>query len=143
MEYTQYFDMVTNYLKPMNRFICPNYFVHDSMRSLNSDVEIVLPYLSLSTIPSILSFPVDILKLFYLLYRQLISLLAFTSSRRRTGVLTGASCKSCGFSCASLSIFFIISINRSNVSLLSDSVGSIIMASWTINGKYTVGAWIP
>ena len=31
-------------------------------------------------------------------------------------------------------------MNASNVSFVSDSVGSIINASWTISGNYIVGA---
>ena len=64
-----------------------------------------------------------------------------TSSRRFTGALCGAVFSNSGFSRASPAIAIIASTNASNVSLLSVSVGSIIKASATMSGKYTVGGW--
>jgi len=59
---------------------------------------------------------------------------------RRTEVLCGASFTVRG---SSLAMFSMTSANLSNDSLLSLSVGSIISASSTSEGKYTVGAIIP
>ena len=63
------------------------------------------------------------------------SFAALTSSRRRTGVVIGASFIACGFSAASLSRPPMTSTNSSSVSLASVSVGSISRHSGTSNGK--------
>src|SRR6056297_1561630 len=70
-------------------------------------------------------------------------LAAFTSSNFLTEVLWGAFFTSSGFFSISSDIFFNVSINRFNVSTFSVSVGSIIIASLTTNGKYIVGAYCP
>src|SRR5690606_8289270 len=60
---------------------------------------------------------------------------AVTSSRRFTTVVWGASWTRSGLSSASRAIWIIASMNRSRVSLLSVSVGSIMRHSSTISGK--------
>ena len=64
---------------------------------------------------------------------------AWASSGRDTFGRRGASLKLSGSSWPFLEMDFIASINISRVSLDSVSVGSIIKAPFTINGKYTVG----
>src|SRR5262245_20296750 len=76
----------------------------------------------------------------YFFHRKIGSLAALTSSGRLTGMVCGALCKN---SASSFSITSKASANASNVSLLSVSVGSIMIASGTTSGKYTVGAWKP
>ena len=61
-------------------------------------------------------------------------------SRRRTGVVRGASWITSGFDSASRAIWIMASQNASIVSLDSVSVGSIINASSTTSGKYVDGA---
>ena len=60
---------------------------------------------------------------------------AVASSNRPTTVVDGACLIRSGFVVASSAIFRIIAMNASRVSRLSVSVGSIIRASATINGK--------
>src|SRR5437868_8535434 len=68
--------------------------------------------------------------------RRIGSLAALISSGRLMPNVCGASCKK---SASSSRIFIMASANPSSVSLLSVSVGSIIIASGTTSGKYTVG----
>src|SRR3972149_9682442 len=77
------------------------------------------------------------------LHRRLSSLTAFTSSKRPTDRVWGADRTTSGFSSISFAIFRIASQNRSRSSLDSVSVGSIINASSTIKGKFTVGGETP
>ena len=63
------------------------------------------------------------------------SFTAFTSSRRRMGVLWGADFTIWGSALASSAMRIITSMKASSVSLLSVSVGSIISASWNRRGK--------
>src|SRR5271157_6354990 len=63
---------------------------------------------------------------------------ALTSSSRLTGVVCGALCRNSG---SSVEIWRRARANASRVSRLSVSVGSIIRASETMRGKYTVGEW--
>src|SRR4051812_1169553 len=66
------------------------------------------------------------------------SLAAFTSSGRLMASVWGARCSISG---SSVTIFSRASAKASSVSLLSVSVGSIMIDSGTTSGKYTVGAW--
>lgn len=70
-------------------------------------------------------------------YRQARSrfLAAAVSSGLQTGVVEGEALIFSGLVLASSAISIIASINESIVSLLSVSVGSIIIASWTVVGK--------
>src|SRR5213594_9235 len=68
---------------------------------------------------------------------------AVTSSRRRSGVLRGASRTAAGSVFTRSAIRSIAAANASSVSRGSVSVGSIIIASGTMSGKYTVGEWKP
>src|SRR5581483_12321943 len=68
-------------------------------------------------------------------------LTAFTSSSRLTARVCGAPLTVSGSSAASRAIASIASANSSSVSFASVSVGSIISASGTTSGKYTVGGW--
>ena len=74
------------------------------------------------------------------LHRRIGSFAAFTSSGRLTTCVCGAVRSNSG---SSPLIFSSASAKASSVSLLSVSVGSIISASGTTSGKYTVGAWKP
>ncbi len=65
------------------------------------------------------------------------------SSSLATGVVWGALITNSVFSVTSRSMSIRAWTNASMVYLVSDSVGSIINASWTISGKYMVGAWKP
>jgi len=66
---------------------------------------------------------------------------ALVSSSLVTGMVTGMAAKEPGSDSASLAASIITSMKASMVALLSVSVGSIIIASLTISGKYTVGGW--
>src|SRR5256885_8002161 len=76
-------------------------------------------------------------------HRSFRSRAAFASSRRLTGVVTGASCRRSGVSAASDATCSIAWAKASRVSLVSVSVGSTIIASSTTRGKYTVEGWKP
>src|SRR5262249_51173386 len=71
-------------------------------------------------------------------HRRIGSLAARTSSGRLMRSVCGALCRKSGSSARMRSR---VSAKASSVSLLSVSVGSIISASGTTSGKYTVGAW--
>src|SRR3972149_4916793 len=64
---------------------------------------------------------------------------ASTSSSLASGVVCGASLTFSGSSSASFAISIMAWQNSSSVSLLSDSGGSIMIASSTTRGKFTVG----
>src|SRR2546427_408816 len=68
---------------------------------------------------------------------------AVTSSSRARGALCGAAFTDAGSLSTRSAIRFIAAANASSVSRGSVSVGSIISASGTISGKYTVGGWKP
>src|SRR5581483_4531466 len=68
---------------------------------------------------------------------------AVTSSTRLIRVPCGAVLTSSGSDSTSSAIEIIASINWSSSSLLSVSVGSIIIAPRTISGKLTVYGWKP
>src|SRR3990172_5944116 len=68
---------------------------------------------------------------------------ASASSSRLTTVVCGAFFTISGLVSASFAIAIIASQNESMVSFGSVSVGSIIMASSTMRGKFTVGGWNP
>src|SRR5690606_6396209 len=72
---------------------------------------------------------------------QVRALAAATSSSRRTGVVMGASWKPLPPAWVFSAVSIMASQKPSSVSLDSVSVGSIMMLSFTVVGKYTVGAW--
>src|SRR5439155_10595214 len=93
--------------------------------------------------PHHLAAPEDVAELHRRYQRSLGCRAALASSRRRTGVVSGASWRRSGCSSASFAAWSMASAKASRVSFDSVSVGSTIMASSTMSGKYTVEGWNP